>query len=70
MAQRLARDAPAFLPRAMSLPLAMNLLVQPTFQSAELTDTEVGIEIAEVRAGLLHELGRVEIAESPSQATA
>ena len=43
---------------------SMNLFVKPGFERMKFTPVEVAIEIAQILASLLHELGSIEIAES------
>src|SRR5262249_53276744 len=48
---------------AIALAVMMNLLVEPCFHAPKLAAPEVGVEIAEIMSGLLHQLRCVEIAE-------
>src|ERR1022692_3569776 len=70
MTQRLPGDAAAQLARAVALARPVDLLVQPTLQPPEMADAEIGIKVAQIGAGLLHELGRVEIAQCVSREVA
>src|SRR4051812_31548576 len=57
MIQWPAGDALAQNPRTVASPGMMDVFVEPTLEAAKLAAAEVGIEIAQVVPGLLHELG-------------
>src|SRR5438876_198007 len=57
------RDATAQLAGVVAVAGTMHLLVEPTLEPREFAAAEVAVEVAQVQAGLLHELRCVEIAE-------
>src|SRR6266852_2541514 len=63
VAERLSGNLTAQLRGPVALPLTVHFLVQPTLQAPELAAAEVGVEIGEILSRLLHELGRVQVAE-------
>src|SRR5437588_398865 len=63
MAERPAGDAADQVARPVALAGAVDLLVEPALEPAELAAAEVVVEVAQVLPRLLHELRRVEVAE-------